>query len=90
MKTVAFDSLPLELDLLRDGYIEALIGQKYWGWGYDSVQMVYDYVLSGKRYPSFIDTGVDIVTRKNVDAMAEAWKANDFSKALPPAVGFWD
>jgi ribose transport system substrate-binding protein len=83
VKTVAFDSLPLELDLLRDGYIEALIGQKYWRWGYDSVQMVYDHVVSGKRYPPFIDTGVDIVTRNNVEAMAEAWKTNDFSKALP-------
>lgn len=83
VKTVAFDSLPLELDLLHDGYIHALIGQKYWRWGYDSVQMVYDYVVSGKQYPSFIDTGVDIVTQKNVDAMSEAWKTNDFSKPLP-------
>lgn len=83
VKTVVFDSLPFELDLLRDGYVSALIGQKYWRWGYDSVQMVYDHVLSGKRYPAFIDTGVDIVTQKNVDAMAEAWKTNDFSKPLP-------
>lgn len=83
VKTVAFDSLPLELDLLRDGYLHTLIGQKYWRWGYDSVQMVYDRVVSGKQYPQFIDTGVDIVTRKNVDAMIEAWKTNDFSKPLP-------
>ena len=83
IKTVAFDSLPLELDLLRGGYITALIGQKYWRWGYDSVQMVYDHVLEGKRYPAFIDTGMDIVTPKNVDAMALAWQTNDFSKPLP-------
>jgi ribose transport system substrate-binding protein len=83
VKTVAFDTLPLELDLLRDGYLEALIGQRYWRWGYDSVQMVYDYVVAGKRYPPFIDTGVDIVTRKNVDSMAEAWRTNDFSRPLP-------
>jgi ribose transport system substrate-binding protein len=83
VKTVVFDSLPFELDLLRDGYVQALIGQKYWRWGYDSVQMVYDRVVSGKDYPAFIDTGVDIVTQKNVDAMAQAWKTNDFSKPLP-------
>lgn len=83
VKTVAFDSLPLELELLRDGYVEALIGQKYWSWGYDSVQMVYDYVVSDKRYPPFIDTGVDVVTRNNVDAMAEARKTDDFSKPMP-------
>jgi hypothetical protein len=26
---------------------------------------------------------MDIVTACNVDAMAEAWKANDFTKPLP-------
>ncbi|HEU4328423.1 MAG TPA: sugar-binding protein [Roseiflexaceae bacterium] len=83
LRTVAFDTLPVELDLLRDGYLEALIGQKYWGWGYDSVQMVHDYIVAGRRYPSFIDTGVDIVTRANVDAMARAWETNDFSTPLP-------
>jgi ribose transport system substrate-binding protein len=83
VKTVAFDTLPLELTLLRDGYLEALIGQKYWGWGYDSVQMVYDYVVSGKRFPPFIDTGMDVVTRNNVDAMAHSWATNDFSRPLP-------
>ncbi|GAB4198746.1 MAG: sugar-binding protein [Roseiflexaceae bacterium] len=83
MRTVAFDTLPVELELLRDGYLEALIGQKYWGWGYDSVQMVYDYLVNGKRYPPFIDTGVDIVTRANVDAMVRAWEKNDFSVPTP-------
>lgn len=83
MKTVAFDTLPLELELLRDGYLAALIGQKYWGWGYDSIQIVYDYVINGKRYPPFIDSGMDIVTRKNVAAMIQAWETNDFSRPLP-------
>jgi len=83
MKTVAFDTLPVELGLMRDGYLEALIGQKYWDWGASSVQMVYDYIQNGKRYPAFIDTGMDIVTRKNVDAMARAWETNDFSQPLP-------
>jgi ribose transport system substrate-binding protein len=84
VKTVAFDTLPVELDLMRDGYLDALIGQKYWNWGYDSTQMVYDYIVAGKRFVPFINTGVDIVTRKNVDAMAHAWQTNDFSQPLPP------
>ncbi len=83
LKSVAFDTLPIELDLLRDGYLDGLIGQKYWDWGYESVQMVYDYVTAGKRFPPFIDTGFDIVTRNNVDAMARAWETNDFSQPLP-------
>ena len=84
LKSVAFDSLPVELNLLRDGYLDALIGQKYWDWGYESTQMVYDYIVAGKRYPTFINTGLDIVTRNNVDAMARAWETNDFSEPLPP------
>lgn len=83
MPTVAFDTLPVELELLRDGYLTALIGQKYWSWGYDSIQMVYDYIVAGKRFPPFIDTGVDIVTRNNVAAMMRAWETNDFSQPLP-------
>lgn len=83
MRTVAFDTLPVELNLLRDGYLEALIGQKYWGWGADSIQMVYDYIVAGKRFPPFLDTGVDLVTRANVDAMARAWETGDFSRPVP-------
>ncbi len=84
LKTVAFDTLPLELELLRDGYLEALIGQKYWRWGYDSVDIVYNHVLHGNVYPSVIDTGLDVVTRNNVDAMSQMWETNDFSRPLPP------
>lgn len=84
MKTIAFDTLPLELKLLRDGYLSGLIGQKYWGWGYDSVQILYDYMLRGKTYPATINTGVDVVTTRNVAAMIKAWETNNFDQPLPP------
>jgi ribose transport system substrate-binding protein len=81
MKTVAFDTLPVELELLRDGYLSGLLGQKYyWGWGYDTIQVVYDHVINGKTYPPFINSGLDIVTRGNVAAMIRAWETNDFSQ----------
>lgn len=83
LKTVAFDTLPVELDLMRDGYLDALIGQRYWNWGYTSIEMMHDYILNGKRYPPFIDTGFDIVTSHNVEAMKRAWETNDFSQPLP-------
>lgn len=84
LKTVSFDTLPLQLELLRDGYLAALIGQKYWGWGYDSIQIVYDQIVGGKSFPPFIDTGMDVVTRNNVEAMIRAWETNDFQTPLPP------
>jgi len=83
MKVVAFDTLPVELEFLRDGYLTALIGQKYWGWGADAVQMLYDRLLHGRTYGPFTDSGMDIVTRSNVQAMLTAWKNNDFSHPLP-------
>jgi ribose transport system substrate-binding protein len=83
IKTVAFDTLPVELELLHDGYLSGLVGQKYWGWGYDTVQIVYDHVVNGETPPSFISSGMDIVTRNNVAAMLEAWETNDFSQPLP-------
>ncbi len=84
VKTVSFDTLPFQLELLRDGYLTALIGQHYWGWGYDSVQTLYDRVAHRTVFPPFIDTGMDIVTINNVEAMIRAWETNDFTAPLPP------
>ncbi len=83
MVTVAFDTLPVELEFLKDGYLSGLVGQKYWGWGYDTVQMIYDYIVKGARYESWTDSGMDIVTKCNVDVMAEMWATKDFTKKLP-------
>jgi ribose transport system substrate-binding protein len=83
MKTVAFDTLPVELNLLKDGYLSGLVGQKYWEWGYDTIQTIYDRLILGKEFPQFISSGMDIVTANNVDAMIEAWETNDFSQPLP-------
>jgi ribose transport system substrate-binding protein len=85
--TVAFDTLPVELDLMKDGYLQGLVGQKYWGWGYDTVQMIYDHVLYGREFEDFTNSGMDIVTPLNVDAMSEAWETNDFTQPLPDPFG---
>lgn len=84
VKTVSFDTLPVELQYLKDGYLSGLVGQKYWGWGYDTVQMIYDRLVSGKEFEPFTNSGMDIVTPQNVDAMIEMWETMDFTKPLPP------
>ncbi|MFN2219895.1 MAG: sugar-binding protein, partial [Anaerolineae bacterium] len=83
--TIAFDTLPVELEFLQDGYLSGLVGQKYWGWGYDTVQMIYDYIVNGATYDDWTDSGMDIVTECNVDVMAEAWATSDFTTPLPDA-----
>lgn len=83
MKTVAFDTLPVELELLRDGYLSGLVGQKYWEWGYDTVQILYDHIINGRNFPSFYNSGMNIVTANNVDAMLRAWEKGNFGQVLP-------
>jgi len=83
--TVAFDTLPVELQLLKEGYLVGLVGQKYWGWGYDAIDILYRKVVNNEKFPDWIDTGFDIVTKKNVDAMIRAWLLKDFKTPLPPA-----
>jgi ribose transport system substrate-binding protein len=85
--TVAFDTLPVQLDLVKDGYLHGLVGQKYWGWGYDTVQMLYEHMLYGREFEDFTNSGMDIVTPLNVDAMSEAWETNDFTQPLPDPFG---
>lgn len=84
MKAVAFDTLPVELDWLKSGLLHGLVGQKYWGWGYDTVHMIYDHIVNGVEFASWTDSGMDIVTPANVDAMATAWETQDFTQPLPP------
>lgn len=83
VKTVVFDTLPFELDLLKAGKVHGLIGQKYYGWGYDSVQMSYDRVNANRQFQSFTDSKFDVVCSNNVDQMKSMWDAKDFTKALP-------
>ena len=84
MVTTGFDTLPVQLEFMQDGYLHGLVGQKYWGWGYDSVTMLHDHIVLGAEFEDFTDSGMDIVTLNNVDAMLEAWENNDFSQPLPP------
>ena len=84
MKTVAFDALPVELKLLRDGYLSGLIDQKNWFWGYEAIQIVYDHIVSKKEFLPFVNLGYNIITKNNVDAMLHAWDTNDFTAPLPP------
>ena len=74
VKLISFDTVQPALDLLREGKVAVLIGQKYFGWGSESVKLLYD-IKHGKMPPSpIIDSGVDVVTKENVDDYAAKWK----------------
>jgi ribose transport system substrate-binding protein len=73
-KVISFDTIQPALDLLREGKVTVLLGQKYFGWGSEPVQILYD-IKHGKNPPSpIIDSGVDVVTKDNVDEYEAKWK----------------
>jgi ribose transport system substrate-binding protein len=73
-KVISFDTIDPALDLLREGKVQVLLGQKYFGWGEEPVKLLYD-IKQGKMPASpVIDSGVDVVTRENVDQYEARWK----------------
>ena len=73
-KVISFDTNPPAPDLVKAGKAHVLLGQKYFGWGGESIKLLHQ-IVNGKRPPSpIIDSGVDVVTAKNVDEYMTAWK----------------
>ncbi len=42
-KVISFDTISPALDLLREGKVQVLLGQKYFGWGSESVRLLRDH-----------------------------------------------
>ena len=73
-KFISFDTIDPALDLLREGKVQVLLGQKYFGWGSEPVKLLYQIKQGKMPATEVIDSGVDVVTRENVDEYAEQWK----------------
>ncbi len=74
VKFVSFDTIPPAPDLLKEGKVQVLLGQKYFDWGSESVRLLYEIRKGRMPTEPIIDSGVDIVTAENVDEYLEAWK----------------
>ena len=75
VKVISFDTIPPAPDLLKAGKVQVLLGQKYFGWGGESVRLLAD-IKAGRMPPSpIVDSGVDVVTAANVDEYVASWKA---------------
>jgi len=73
-KVISFDTISPALDLLRENKVQVLLGQKYFGWGSESVRLLRD-IKNGKQPAApIIDSGVDVVTKDNVDEYEQQWK----------------
>ena len=79
-KVISFDTNPPAPDVLKEGKVQVLLGQKYFGWGSETVKLLAN-IKAGKMPPAtIIDSGIDIVTKDNVDAYIEQWKKLEAGK----------
>jgi hypothetical protein len=72
LQVVAFDYLEQELPFIVDGTVKASVGQDYWGWGYQSVTILYG-LLQGKKFPKFVPQALPVVTTANVADYQKKW-----------------
>lgn len=74
-KVISFDTNPPAPDLIKAGKAHVLIGQKYFGWGSETIRLLHQIVVNGQRPANpIIDSGVDVVTAANVDEYMAQWK----------------
>jgi len=74
-KVISFDTIPPAPDLMKDGKVQVLLGQKYFGWGSESVRLL-DEIRKGRKPASpIIDSGVDVVTSRNLDEYLKKWQS---------------
>ncbi len=62
LTVVSFDTLPPEIQYVTNGSVIGLVGQTYYGWGYQGIQVLYQIVKNHLKYPKFVNTGLGIVT----------------------------
>jgi ribose transport system substrate-binding protein len=73
-KVVSVDHLPEQLTYVKEGQVQALIGQDCYGWGYRTVEMLFDKVHFNKKPEQVINTfKLQIVTKENVAEFEGIW-----------------
>jgi len=65
---VVADTLKMQLELLRDGYANALVGQRPFEMGEKSMDVLLK-IKKGEKVPEIVYTGLDLVTKDNVAQM---------------------
>ncbi len=66
IRYIGFDSSDTLVQGLRDGHLDALVLQNPFGMGYIGVKVLAQHIRGG-RIDRFIDTGVAVVTRENMN-----------------------
>ena len=74
IKVVSFDPLESVVAYLRDGIVQSVWTQDYWGWGYQSVTILHG-MLKGQKWNRFIPQPSQEVTQAQWRLWDKRWKA---------------
>jgi ribose transport system substrate-binding protein len=72
---IGFDTMEVELQLVKDGLMEAVVGQKPVAVGYEAIMTLEKLRKAGPKMEEVaddVDTGTDIVTKENVAEFAKS------------------
>lgn len=93
LTVMSFDTLQQQLDWVTNDWSVGLVGQKYYAWGYQGIQVLHEIVRNDAKYPEIVNTGLDVVTpegggeRIKPEIMDKQWETFDFKEEpiAPPA-----
>lgn len=75
VKIIGSDTLAPELPFVEKGYVQALVGQDYWGWGYQTVSILHNMLTRKScHYPTLVPQNMPVVTKANVAKWTKIWK----------------
>jgi ribose transport system substrate-binding protein len=85
LTVVSFDTLPQQLPWVEEGLVYGVVGQKYYGWGYQGISVMYEIAANGcDTFQKLANTGLDVVTKEGGEGRyssaeyAKKWEEFDF------------
>jgi ABC-type sugar transport system substrate-binding protein len=63
------------MPFVKEGYVQVLVGQDYWGWGYQTVSIIHNLLtVPGCTYPKVVLQDMPVIDSSNVDEWIDRWK----------------
>lgn len=64
---ITFDSDAEEVEGIKSGALVGTVVQDPYGMGYKGVDALYEYIVNGKEFEKYQDTGATVVTKENIE-----------------------
>ena len=71
IKVVATDNAATQMPFVKEGYVQVLVGQDYWGWGYQTDEHHLQPADQQVQVPGIRAAGMPVIDESNVDEWIE-------------------